>query len=435
MLLALGGGTGMDPSTMMGLTLPGALPPVWVVALIHALEWVLIGYTAYVTILPLAGFTTRAERRRPPPQKRFAIVIPAHNESVVIGNLVDCCLAMDYPRRLFDVYVIADNCTDDTAAVAAHHGARVIERTSARRRGKGYALEDAFQRLLAGRRYDAVVVFDADNLVEPSFLQVMNAELLAGRDIIQCRIDVKNPDDTWVAATFGMSFWTSNRFWFLAKHNLGLSAALGGTGMCISTRALREVGWQPSSLTEDLEFSARALLAGYRTYWSHEVAIYDEKPLTFAQSWRQRMRWAQGQAQVAFRYLPRLLWAGIRERSILKLEGGFALFQPFYVILSTGVYGLGIVLAHFWVLPLMPLGVPFWIGIAIADYVLPAAAMLADRRPKRPLRFLILYPLFMYSWIPLTWGGVIRARHRDWVHTSHTRAIAYAELAGGKGAG
>ncbi len=419
---------------MMGLSLPGPLPPIWVVALVHMLEWILLGYTAYLTLLPWAGFMTRRERRRLPPQKRFAVVIPAHDERVVIGNLVDCCLAMDYPRRLFNVHVIADNCTDDTAAVAQRHGARVIERSSPRR-GKGYALADAFQRLLATRRYDAFVVFDADNLVDPSFLMIMNAELLAGREIVQSRIDVKNPDDTWVSATFGMSFWTSNRFWFLAKHNLGLSAALGGTGMCISAHALREVGWEPTSLTEDLEFSARALLAGYRTYWSHDAAIYDEKPLTFAQSWRQRLRWAQGQAQVAFRYLPRLIWAGIRERSILKLEGGLSLFQPFYVILSTGVYGLGILLSHFWILPLLPLGVPFWLFVAVADYVLPAAAALIDRRPARPLRFLVLYPLFMYSWIPLTWGGVIRARRRQWVHTAHTRAIAYAELVGGKGAG
>jgi cellulose synthase/poly-beta-1,6-N-acetylglucosamine synthase-like glycosyltransferase len=425
----------MDPATVMVMTQPGLMAPVWIVSLLHLLEWIVVGYTGYVTILPLAGFVTRRETRRFPPQKRFAIVIPAHNERVVIGNLVDCCLAMDYPRELFDVVVVADNCTDDTAAVAERHGARVIERTNPRRRGKGYALADAFQRLTVTQAYDAVVVFDADNLVDPGFLRVMNAELIAGRHVIQGRIDVKNPDDTWVAATFGMSFWTSNRFWFLAKHNLGLSAALGGTGMCISTQALREVGWDPSSLTEDLEFSAKALLCGYKTYWSHDAAIYDEKPLTFAQSWRQRLRWAQGQAQVASHYLPRLIWAGIREGNLLKLEGGLALFQPFYVILSTGVFGVGVLLAHFWSIPLIQLGVPFWVGMAVANYVMPAAAMVCDRRPARPVRFLILYPLFMYSWIPLTWGGVIRARNREWAHTAHTRAIAYAELVGGKGAG
>ena len=419
----------------MAMTLPGSAAPLWVVSLMHLLEWVLVGYTGYVTLIPLAGFTTRRESRRFAPEKRFAVVIPAHNERVVIGNLVDCCLAMDYPHELFDVFVIADNCTDDTAAVSEQHGAQVIERTNMRRRGKGFALADAFHRLLAARSYDAVVVFDADNLVAPNFLQVMNAELIAGRQVIQGRIDCKNPDDTWVSATFGMSFWTSNRFWFLAKHNLGLSAALGGTGMCMSTEALRAVGWDPTTLTEDLEFSAKALLAGYKTYWSHDAAIFDEKPLTFAQSWRQRLRWAQGQAQVLSVYLPRLLWAGIREHNLVKLEGGVALFQPFYVILSTSVFGVGLLLAHFWMVPLVQLGIPFWVGMAMANYVMPAAAMLYDKRSGRCLRFLILYPVFMYSWIPLTWAGVLRARNHEWAHTAHSRAIAYAELVGREGAG
>jgi cellulose synthase/poly-beta-1,6-N-acetylglucosamine synthase-like glycosyltransferase len=421
------------PAVMPG-TLVGSLPPVWLVALLRGAEWLLLAYTAYVTVLPLAGFLTRRERRRFPPTKRFAIVIPAHNERIVIGNLVDSCLALDYPRHLFDVYVIADNCTDDTAAVARAHGAKVIERTNLRRRGKGYALADTFPRLLRASRYDAVVVFDADNLVAPDFLQVMNAELMAGRHVIQGRVDVKNPDDTWVAATAGMSFWCSNRFWFLAKHNLGLSAALGGTGMCISTQVLREVGWDATSLTEDLEFSAKALLAGYKTYWSHDAVIYDEKPLTFRQSWRQRLRWAQGQAQVASHYLPRLLWAGLRLRDVRRLEGGVALFQPFYVILSTSWFVASPVLAHFYPITTFSVGTRFWVGLYLLNYLLPVAAMLCDRRPLRPLRFLLLYPVFTLSWVPLTWGGVLCARRREWTHTVHTRAIAYTELLG-KGAG
>jgi cellulose synthase/poly-beta-1,6-N-acetylglucosamine synthase-like glycosyltransferase len=416
------------------VTLP--LAPAWVVDALQALAWTLLAYTAYATLLAAVGLCVRPQRRRQPPAKRFAIVIPAHNERLVIGHLLESCWAQRYPRHLYDVFVVADNCSDDTAEVARAHRARVIERQSHDRRGKGYALEDAFAVVLGGRRrYDAVVVFDADNLVHPDFLSVMNAELLAGRHIIQGRPDVKNPDDTWVAATFGMCFWVSNRFWFLAKQHLGFSAALGGTGMCISTEVLRRIGWSASTLTEDLEFSARALLHGYPTYWAHDAVVYDEKPLTFAQSWRQRLRWAQGQTQVAAGYLGRLLWEGLRRRDPVRLEGAVALFQPFYVILSSLLLAVGPVLGRLWYIPVQGLHGWAWLCLALVNYLLPAAAVLRDRLPRRPLRFLALYPVFLLSAVPLTWGGVLSARNRRWVHTRHTRAIRYADLVQIRGAG
>ena len=408
-----------------------AAPPIWAVAALRAAAWILIGYTAYATILAGIGFLVRPRRRTAKPGSRFAIVIPAHNERLVIGNLVDSCLQLKYPRHLFDVFVVADNCGDDTAGVARTHGAQVIVRFSESRRGKGHALADAFRRLQRSRRrYDAYIVFDADNVVHPDFLAVMNAHLADGQEIIQGRLDVKNPSDTWVAATFGMSFWVSNRFWFLAKDSLGLSAALGGTGMCISAVAMAKVGWTPDTLTEDLEFSAKALLAGLRTHWAHEAVVYDEKPLGFVQSLRQRLRWAQGQTQVVVRYLPALVWSGIHEGSLIQLEGAISLLQPFCVLLSTVLLIMDPIAARIWPVQVIGLGMPVWIGVTLLNLLLPVGAVLCDRRPRAALRYLLLYPVFLASSVPLTWGGLLTLRNRSWSHTAHTRAIAYAQVAG-----
>lgn len=367
---------------------------------------------------------------------RFAVIIPAHNEETVIGPLLQNLRGLDYPAGLYDVYVVADNCADRTAALARLEGARVLERHDPHCRGKAFALEYAFLHILgsAGERaggYDAVVIVDADNLVAPNFLQAMAARLERGERVIQGYLDVKNPNDTWVTASFAISYWVSNRFWCLARSNLGLTVPLGGTGMCIDTGVLRTVGWGTETLTEDLEFTARALLRGVRTHWAHEAAIYDEKPLTFAGSWTQRLRWVQGGVQVACRHAWSLLWRGLSRRDPVMLEGAVLLCRPFFLVLMTGAALIRLVFRYlglpwFYAGVLSPEAV-WWILFSL-QWLLPLVAIRLDRLPLRPFRFLPFFPLFVYSWIPIAWLGVIRARRATWNHTRHTRGITYEEL-------
>jgi cellulose synthase/poly-beta-1,6-N-acetylglucosamine synthase-like glycosyltransferase len=203
--------------------------------------------------------------------------------------------------------------------------------------------------------------------------------------------------------------------------------------MCISTAALRRVGWSPATLTEDLEFSARALLVGLRTHWAHDAIVYDEKPLGFVQSLRQRMRWAQGQTQVIARYLPSLVWSGLHEGSLVQIEGAIALLQPFCVLLSTVLLVADPLVVHTWSVRIVAFGAPAWIAVTLINILLPVAAVLRDRRPRTPLRYLLLYPVFLASSVPLTWGALFTARNRSWSHTVHTRAMAYAQVVGREG--
>jgi cellulose synthase/poly-beta-1,6-N-acetylglucosamine synthase-like glycosyltransferase len=411
------------------------LPLPWgVLAAVDVLRWVFILFTLYTIVIPVAGLWTRtlrpAERR--PPRSRFAIVVPAHNEERVIANLIDSLHALAYPAHLFDIYVVADNCDDGTAEVAAAAGARVIVRHNPDERGKGYALDYAFRFIRAlGERYDAFVVFDADNLVDPDFLNVMNAHLLRGDRVIQGRMDVKNPMDTWLTGTFAMSVWVSNRFWFLAKHNLGFSSVLGGTGMCIDADLIQRIGWGATSFTEDLEFTMKALLLGVKTVWAHDAICYDEKVQTFAASWRQRRRWVIGQTTVARSYLGPMLWRGLSQLSRIHLEAAFQLFQPFYLLLGTSLLTLGYVAPAAFVRDpiLVHLSTMwFWGVLTVVEYSMPAAAVLIDRQPLATLRYLPLYPVFLNSWLPLTWAGVFGPRPRHWTHTEHTRAMALRDL-------
>ena len=126
------------------------------------------------------------------PNKRFALIVAAHNEEKVITHIIDSLFKQNYPRNLFDVFVIADNCTDKTAEIAEKYGAIVYKRFNSTLKGKGHALEWMFEKIFEmDKKYDAICVFDADNLVSSNFLLEMNKQLCRGHKVIQGYIDSK----------------------------------------------------------------------------------------------------------------------------------------------------------------------------------------------------------------------------------------------------
>lgn len=396
------------------------------------MQLVIVFFTLYYFIIAFFGIWRRKEQKILTPEKSFAIVVAAHNEEQVIGQLVENLHILNYPHELYDIFVIADNCKDKTAQIAKNAGAIVYERVNTELRGKGYAMEWMFGQLFKRqRKYDAVVVFDADNLVHPNFLLEMNNRLCKGEKVIQGYLDAKNPNDTWIAGTFAISFWVVNHIWHLAKYNIGLSSVLGGTGMCISTDVLEKFGWGATCLTEDMEFTMKVLLKGIPTTWCHDAIVYDEKPLTFMQSWNQRKRWAQGHFDVAGRYIPRLLSEGLRSRNIRVLDGVIHLLQPYFLLLSTTFVLLSYVyhIVPFYTNILyMVLPVEVWTLIAIGQYIFPVIVLAQIRVGWKSWYYLIWYPLFVYSWIPITFLGFLHRNQREWSHTQHTRSMSYRDI-------
>ena len=222
-----------------------------------------------------------------------------------------------------------------------------------------------------------------------------------------------------------------NRMIQLARFNLGISNVLAGTGMCISTDVLKKVGWGAHSLTEDLEFTMKALMYGIKTSWAHDAVVYDEKPLTFMQSFHQRKRWAQGQIDVAGRYLVLLIVKGLREKKWMYFDAALHLFQPFFTMIATG----------FLLIQLLTFLQPYYTNIFIEFIpwsvwqvvsgiitIFPLIALFLDRIPWRAYLGLILFPIFMYSWIPIIFVGFLHRNRKEWSHTKHTRSISYEEI-------
>ena len=193
-----------------------------------------------------------------PVKNKFAILIAAHNEEKVIASAIRSLKEIDYPKDMYDIYVIADNCDAATAEVARDAGAQVHERFDSVKRGKGHSLEWMFDKLLAmDIEYDAVCILDADNLVSKNFFLEMNKRLCQGDKVVQGYLDSKNPNDSWVSANYSIAYWISNRIFQLPRYYLGLNCALGGTGFVMSVDVLKEIGWGATCLTEDLEFSLK----------------------------------------------------------------------------------------------------------------------------------------------------------------------------------
>ncbi|PWW40909.1 MULTISPECIES: glycosyltransferase family 2 protein [Paenibacillus] len=389
----------------------------------------------YQFTFSLFGLIKKKKKKHFPATKSFAVLVAAHNEEQVIGALMENLKQLDYPEDLYDVFVICDNCTDGTAQIVRQHGLNACVRTNADLRGKGYAIEWMLKYLWKlPRQYDAVVMFDADNLVDRNFLLEMNDDLCNGSRVIQGYIDTKNPEDSWITAAYGVSYWYINRLWQLSRHNLNMANFLGGTGMCFETNLLKEIGWGATSLVEDLEFTMRSVQRNVYPVFNYDAKVFDEKPLTFKASARQRLRWMQGHFTVARRYFFPLLWQSIKERSLVKFD--LAVYGAnVYVVLLTFL-----MTAVLWVDTAIFSGphianiygyFPLWVGfVAIGLNILTFLLSMALEKVTfaKVYLYLILFPIYLLSWYPITFYAFFTQNNKQWSHTQHTRVVRLDEV-------
>jgi cellulose synthase/poly-beta-1,6-N-acetylglucosamine synthase-like glycosyltransferase len=322
----------------------------------------------------------------------------------VIASVVGDLRSLSYRPDLFTVSVLADRCTDQTAAKARAAGADVWERAEGSD-GKGAVLRWFLEtQPLAAE--EALVVVDADNRVPTDFLARLSDEIDGGGHVLQAYLDVSNPDASPIATASALSYWASNRMVQLARRNLDWTADLGGTGMCITAAALAAAGGFGESLVEDQELGVRLFLAGHTVRWLHDVRISDEKPADAGVAIRQRSRWVAGRRHVARVYLRRLL----RHPSPASWDLALRLVQPSRMgvaILSAGLAvasALGLALWAWWV----------WAGLAAVQLLAPLPFLARDRVA---FRYLARYPLLIL--LPLLKIPARLMRNRGWYHTPH----------------
>lgn len=233
---------------------------------------------------------------------KFAILIPARNEGAVIKQLLDSLNSQEHHQKDIDIFVIADNCTDNTAKIAEQNGAIVYLRKNKKQIGKGYALDYLLKKIwkdYSDRKYDAYIIFDADNLVDKKFITEIDKVYSNGYDIVSPYRNSKNYDSSWLSATSSIYFLYHSKL-FRHRFNNGINCATLGTGFLVSYNIIEKYnGWKFFTLGEDAEISMRAIKDGFKIGYADKAIIYDEQPIKFIDFWRQRLRWVRGHLQVA----------------------------------------------------------------------------------------------------------------------------------------
>lgn len=347
-----------------------------------------------------------------PKPHRFAVMICARNERAVIGDLIASLRNQTYNAERIHVFVLADNCTDDTAPVARAAGATVYERFNKARVGKGYALTALMEHIRRDfpEGFDGYFVFDADNILSPDYIEQMNRTFSDGHDIVTGYRNSKNFGDNWLSAGYALWFLRESRYLNHARCLLGASCAVGGTGFLFSRAVAEEMGpWPFHTLIEDIEFSIHQITGGRRIAFCPDAVLYDEQPTGFIQSWRQRSRWCKGALQVFSRYAGALL-QGIFRGSFSCYDMAMAT-MPAFILSAAGIL-CNLILAVY--------------GAVVGDNLLIAVQSVAEMTLQMYLTMFVIgavttatewrqirttaakkvlyaftFPLFMFTYVPI----------------------------------
>jgi 1,2-diacylglycerol 3-beta-glucosyltransferase len=375
----------------------------------------------YLLLLAVASFRRTRQSVIPgAPVTRFAILIPAHEEELVIGSLLESVNALDYPRDLYTVQVVADHCSDHTAVIARGLGATVYERNDPEPRGKSWSLNRLVRQLLKGEGggfVDAFVVVDADSKMSPNFLRVMDARLRSGIKVIQSLVQIDDPGASSTGQLRGLAYEFISHVRPLGRSAMGLSAGLRGNGMCIARDVAARFSWNTDSLTEDYELHGRLLAAGIRTAFAPEATVWTQLPASSGSAQTQSQRWERGRLDTMRSSAPSLLAYGLRTGSWSSIDGALELLiPPFSILVAVTIilFGLSVLSGS------IPLIVVALIGLAAQCVYTLRGLVPAAKRYPHVYGALFLAPVFVVRrlWLYLT---VLTRRTRvQWTRTVRT---------------
>lgn len=371
----------------------------------------------YLLVPAVAALFYREQERHARADKDVVVLIPAHDEEASIGRCVASLRAQTYPAERFAVVVIADNCTDDTARVAADAGAEVLIRDEPDKRGKGRALRWAIEQLLARERPpDAVVVIDADSSPDPRFLTEIVSRLDEGAEAVQGEsllLDDGSPEQ----ALRGAAFLLVNRARPTGRSVLGLASGLAGNGMLFSRRVLAEHPWSAYSSTEDVEYGLALRVAGVDPVFARGAIVWSASAPHGRAAETQQLRWEGGKLHLARTQIPRLVRDAFRKRRPSLLDAAAELAVPplGYLAAAAGLIAIaGIALAWLDGLALWAI-LPAVVALAaIPVYVL--VGLIAARAPSSAYRALAHAPAFVVRKL-FRAHRLLRFRPDSWVRT------------------
>lgn len=363
-------------------------------------------HTIYFCVTGLLAFLKNKNNVKKCDSKtKFAILIAARNEERVIGNLVNSLFNQDYPKELFDVYTCVNNCTDKTLEVAKKAHSKIIE-VKKKVKTKGEVLLYAIDEL-KNKEYDAYIVFDADNVVDSKFLSIMNNYYQSGYKFVQGRKDSSNISASWISSSYSLFYYMQNIFYNRARSRANMCATINGTGFMVEKKFMEEK-FKPVTITEDIELSLMCVLNGERIVYADDAITYDEQPVKFKVSWKQRARWSFGIMQCCKKYVKPLLSNYFEGGDFSNFDKVMFLIAPYMQILSFALMVallifkmLGIelydIFSYFFNLGLWCFVISYLICAGFSAIVIKYYS----NSVLKNLHGIFLFSMFIISWIPI----------------------------------
>lgn len=379
-------------------------------------------YLVYFLITSLFAVCKPRKIKKSRPKTKIAVLIAARNEEKVIGQLLDSLNNQKYPKSLYDIYVLPNNCTDNTACESLKHGAQVIS-INIPVSSKGEALQYAFDYFNANNiLHDAYVIFDADNVVHKDFLKRVNDAYVSGIKVAQGYRDSKNPCDTWISGAFSIYHWINNSFVNESRNKMGMSCFLTGTGFMVASEVIKEHGYPVTTITEDTEFCILSALNGYKVEYLKDAITYDEQVTDFKTSVKQRKRWSYGTFQCLKKYGNALLLKGNVQALDMIMFLATSIFQLIAVI-SQVINSTPCSLTFTSVLnAVTSLCISYLVSVCIA-----VIAIIINKK-KVNIFGVLLFPIFILTWIPIN-IAVLFKKECKWEQITHDRAVKIEEVA------
>lgn len=405
--------------------------------ILNTISILLVIYSAYYVLTSITALANVKKRqiKSYEPHNRFKILVACRNEEAVIASLIESIKVQNYPKDMYELCVIPNNCTDNTRQIALELGARVIDCYS-ECTCKGDALRYAFNET-KNEEFDAYVVFDADNVVHPNFLTRMNDTLESGYKVAQGYRDSKNPKDNWISGSYSIYYWMQNFFFNRARMNVKASATINGTGFMVKKEIFDTYGFDTLTLTEDIEFTAQCAINNIQVAFVEDAVTYDEQPVSWSASWKQRKRWSTGAHKCLKLYGAKLVKSFVKNKNMLSLDMFLNFMAPLVQVIGTVVMGNMLLLN---ILMQVELGTFIILGfveitgihICIITYLINIGINIFlvkynERKVFDVIYGIILYSFFILTWIPINFISVF-SKEKKWEQIVHTRSIGIEEI-------
>ncbi len=394
--------------THLLLTLPGAL--------LLAATLPLVLELALVTLANLLLPSGRSVSKEPgsalTPDSKLAIIVPAHNEDLLVGRSVTSLRASGGPMQR--IFVVAHNCIDATADRAAAAGAEVLVYNDSAAVGKGFALRHGFQHALS-EGCTAVMVVDADSIVSANTVAAVQRALVSGARVLQCRYEMESTTERSSTRLAALAFRGFNVVRPRGRERLGLSAGILGNGFAIVREVLEAIPYDAFSVVEDLEYHLHLVMAGERVRYIDEAVISADFPESRAGEAVQRSRWEGG------RLLTARTWALPLMGQVLR--GRLRLIEPLCDLtglpLAFGVFALVVAAC----IPLHWLRLYAGVSLGIV-FVHVLTAAWAGPDFLKTLQLLALAPLYVLRKLWMI-PGVLRGSSAKaaWVRTERNNTL------------